>query len=102
MAILSRDEFLARVQARVGDDSSNDALTFIEDMTDTIESLQANNGEDWKARYEQNDADWRKKYKERFFSPQTTGEGIKKDQTENVQTDGEIKTFADLFKKVEG
>lgn len=67
MAIRSIDELMTTVRARVGDDTSDEALAFVEDMSDTLTSLSE--GEDWRQRYEQNDAEWRQKYRDRFFNP---------------------------------
>lgn len=95
MAIKSKAEILELVKARIGDDTSDEALAIIEDVTDTLDDYEtriADSG-DWKARYEQNDADWRKKYKERFFAP--TDEPEENDEPEEVE---EKRTFEDLFK----
>lgn len=95
MAIKTKAELLELVKARIGDDTSDEALAIIEDVTDTLDDYEtriADSG-DWKARYEQNDADWRKKYKERFFAPTEEQEEI--DEPEKVE---EKRTFEDLFK----
>lgn len=95
MAIKTKAELLELVKARIGDDTSDEALAIIEDLTDTLDDYEtriADSG-DWKARYEQNDADWRKKYKERFFAPTEEPEEI--DEPEEVE---EKRTFEDLFK----
>lgn len=95
MAIKSKAEILELVKARIGDDTSDEALAIIEDVTDTLDDYEtriADSG-DWKARYEQNDADWRKKYKERFFAPTEEPEEI--DEPDEVE---EKRTFEDLFK----
>ena len=39
MAILDKESFFASIKTRVGDDVSDDAMKFIEDMTDTYNSL---------------------------------------------------------------
>ena len=95
MAIKTKAELLELVKARIGDDTSDEALAVIEDVTDTLDDYEtriADSG-DWKARYEQNDADWRKKYKERFFAPTEEPEEI--DEPEEAE---EKRTFEDLFK----
>ena len=95
MAIKTKAELLELVKARIGDDTSDEALAIIEDVTDTLDDYEtriADSG-DWKARYEQNDAEWRKKYKERFFAPTEEPEEI--DEPEEVE---EKRTFEDLFK----
>lgn len=53
------------IRSLIGDRTDDDALSIIEDFTD---SLDDSDNENWRERYEQNDADWRKRYQERFFS----------------------------------
>lgn len=67
MAIKSIDEIMGAIRARVGDDTSDEAIALVEDVSDTLNSLST--GEDWKQKYEDNDAEWRKKYRDRFFNP---------------------------------
>lgn len=96
MAILTRDEFFDRVQKIVGTDTTDESLTFIEDMTDTYNSLEekANgSGTDWEQRYKDLDESWKEKYKKRFFSGGTSRviEDVK-----DVEEKKEI-TYDDLF-----
>ena len=96
MAIRTTDEVLEAVRARVGDDTSDEALSFIEDIKDTLtdyESRAKSDGIDWKQKYEQNDKEWRTKYRERFFSGVPTGGVEEPEETE------EKLTFNDLFKE---
>ena len=46
-----------------------------------------------KKRYEDNDAEWRKRYRERF----TTGQEIVNETKEDVKRDGTMQTYEDLF-----
>ena len=98
MAIKTKAELLELVIERIGDDTSDEALAIIEDVTDTLDDYETRVADagDWKARYEQNDAEWRKKYKERFFAP--TEEPEEPDEPEEVE---EKRTFEDLFKTEE-
>lgn len=101
MAVRSKDEILALIKARIGDDTSDDAIKIMEDVTDTLtdyETRIADSG-DWQARYEQNDAEWRKKYIERF----TTGGEPQPEQADEPEEyeETEIKTFDELFKEEE-
>lgn len=92
MAIRSIDELMTTVRARVGDDTSDEALAFVEDMSDTLTSLSE--GEDWRQRYEQNDAEWRQKYRDRFFNPD------KPEPTPDPEPEVKEKlTFENLFKE---
>lgn len=69
MAVLSQEEFLRRVSERVSGDTSPEATAFVEDMADTYAALaDRQNQTDWEARYRENDAAWRQRYTDRFFS----------------------------------
>ena len=71
MAVKTREEILESVKEILGDNTDDNTITFLEDITDTITDLEdkANgDGTDWESRYRENDAAWRKKYKERFYS----------------------------------
>lgn len=69
MAILTREKFFELIKAKVGEDTSDETIQFLEDVTDTYNSLESNKSgtEDWKKKYEDNDAMWREKYRSRFF-----------------------------------
>ena len=98
MAVLNKEEFMKRLQERIGEDTSDEAMTFIEDMTDTFNDMETrSNGqsdEEWKTKYEELDKSWREKYKARFFNSETT--------PADVKDDAEEKTYADLFEEREG
>ena len=96
MAVLTRDEFFDRVQRIVGTDTSDDSLTFIEDMTDTYNNLdeKANgDGTDWEQRYRDLDESWKEKYKKRFFSG---GGSVVVKETVDEEKEKDV-TFDDLF-----
>ena len=98
MAVLKKDELLNAIKEIVGDDTSDDTITFIENVTDTINDLESrsNDSEDWKTKYEENDKAWREKYRDRFFGNK---EDIKEDFEEKEEDeDKTVKTFEDLFK----
>ena len=48
MAIKTIDEIMAKVRERIGEDDSDEAIEFIEDISDTFESFS--NAEDWKTK----------------------------------------------------
>lgn len=98
MAVKTKDEILNSIKEKFGDDSSDEVLGFIEDVTDTFSDLEAKatDKEDWKTKYEENDKAWRTKYKERFFSPSDDNEDLSDDEDDSPRTP---KTFEDLFKK---
>lgn len=91
MAVKTIEEIMGAVRARVGEDTSDEALAFVEDVSDTLSSLS--NAEDWKKKYEENDAEWRNKYRDRFFNPD------KPDPDPDPQPEPERLTFDKLFKE---
>ena len=100
MAIKSKEEILEQIQSRFGEDTSDETISFLEDVTDTFTDLETRascDGVDWKAKYEENDNEWRQKYRDRFFSPEVTdNEGDTVVDT-NLDDNEPPKTFDDLF-----
>ena len=105
MAVRTRDEIMNAIKARLGDDTSDDALSIIEDVNDTFSDYETRSGEDWKSKYDELDASWRKRYRDRFFqSPgdkDTTKDDVVNDNAEDLQDEGKEKTFDDLFEEKE-
>ena len=99
MAVKTREEILAELKVRVGEQTDDKTIAFLEDVTDTLSDLETKakgDGTDWKAKYEKNDAEWRKKYTERFYSsePNPGPEPTKIDDKPKP------KTYEELFKTV--
>lgn len=96
--IKSKEDLLATVSARLEGDTSDEAISLFEDLSDTLTDMETKangDGTDWKAKYEENDAEWRKKYKERFFNTSSNEDGI---EDGNGGEEPPIKrTFDDLF-----
>lgn len=96
MAVKTRDEILEAVRSRIGDNTDDESIAFLEDITDTFTDLEEKakgDGTDWKTKYEENDEEWRKRYTERFYSsePETKEPEPKEPESEKP------KTFSDLF-----
>lgn len=106
MAVLTREDYLERLNTLVGEDNSDESLQIIEDFTDTFDNLGTqndnNDNENWKQKYEELDATWRQKYRDRFMNSQTTEEDVIEDQEDNVESDGEMKEYDELFEEREG
>lgn len=105
MAVRTRDEILAAIRSRLGDDTSDDALTIIEDIDDTFKDYETRTGEDWKSKYDELDAQWRKRYRDRFFQKadnvETTPDDVKDDNEEDLKEESEVKDFDELFTEKE-
>lgn len=93
MAVRTTEEILESIKTRVGDSTENADLEFLEDVTDTLSDLRekTQGQEDWKTKYEENDKQWREKYRDRFFEK-------KEEQEEEKEEPETPKTFEDLFK----
>lgn len=99
MAVKTREEIITEVKARFEEQTDDETIAFLEDISDTLSDLETKakgDGTDWKTKYEENDAEWRKKYTERFYSsdPSPDPEPPKPDETPKP------KTFAELFTTV--
>lgn len=95
MAILTKEQLMESIKNRVGEDTSDEALAFIENVNDTIENMSSDKNTDWKARYEENDAAWRQKYKDRFFNSSS------EDKDDDLEEEEKKKpmTYEALFKE---
>lgn len=98
---LSKEAYLESLKARIGEDTSEEAIKFIEDFSDTYEQLEARTSDqtNWEQKYKENDNSWREKYKERFFS---AAGNIIEEENKGLEKDSEKKSFSDLFTEREG
>ena len=92
--VKTKDELLASIKERFKDDTSDETISFIEDVSDTINDLEtrASDETDWKYKYEENDKQWREKYRDRFFNSES-----KEDEHLDDDTPKPL-SFDDLFK----
>lgn len=99
MAVKTREEIITQLRTQLGDNTDDDTISFLEDISDTLDDLEskANGTSNWEQKYKDNDAEWRKKYTERFYSPKPKDEPDETDESDESNTP---KTFADLFKTV--
>lgn len=92
MAVRTLDELITAVNAIIGETPDDSGLSLLEDISDTFASYS--DTEDWKSKYEENDAEWRKRYKERF-----EGKKVDIEEIEDGETKEKTK-FEDLFEEV--
>lgn len=102
MAVRTREEILEAIRSRIGEDTSDESISLLEDITDTMEDYETRVADktDWKNKYDELDDTWRRKYIERFSGK--TGEDIKNEQEEQIKDDSEPRTFDELFTEREG
>lgn len=97
MSILNRDEYFEAVHQMVGDDTSEEAITFLENMTDTyndMESRSSGDSAEWERKLNALDESWKKRYRHRFFS----GGGGTPNEDEPTKPTADDITVDDLFK----
>jgi hypothetical protein len=94
--IKTKEEILNSIKEILKDDTSDSALSLIEDLSDTLDNVKTSDETDWKTRYEENDAQWRQRYRDRFFSKPAQEEEDSDDPA--PEETNEPKTFSDLFK----
>lgn len=96
MVIEDKDALIKSVSDLLG--NSDEALTVIENLSDTIDSLNKDSEIIWKQKYDDLDNEWRNKYKERFFTHDNNAEDNQNEA--NIQEDNnELLTFEKLFKE---
>lgn len=102
MAVKTYGEILEAVRKRIGEDTSDEAISLLEDVTDTFADYETRVADktDWKTKCGEMDASWRKKYMDRFSGK--TGEEVKEEQEEQIKGDSEPRTFDELFTEREG
>ena len=95
MAKLSKDELIEKVRKYVGDRKDDETIEIIEDISDSIDSSEA---DAWKKKYEENDKMWRDKYISRFVEKK---EDEPDTPTEHDEEEKEYNSFEDLFEEEE-
>lgn len=95
MAKLSKDELIEKVRKYVGDRMDDETIEIIEDISDSIDSSDA---DEWKQKYEENDKMWRDKYISRFVEKK---EDELDTPTEHEDEEKEYNSFEDLFEEEE-
>ena len=94
----TKTELMERAKAIIGDNTSDEAIALLEDISDSFDADKDTT--DWKAKYEENDKMWRDKYTSRFFDGAPDETVVKKQEQEDEQTkedDAEDITIDDLF-----
>lgn len=102
MSVLSKDELLEKTRSLLGDRTDDEAITFIEDVTDTYDSISGSKSgyteEEVTAKVNEVEEKWRKKYRDRFFGNGDDDD----DEPDGGNTNTEEVTIDDLFEKKEG
>lgn len=94
MAIKSKDDLIASIKAVIGDDTTDESLTLLEDVSDTFTSFENETKDktDWKAKYNELDSSWRKKYRDRFMNGPADEDDFSEEEERKVP-----RRYEDLF-----
>lgn len=102
---MTLEEFIKIVHDFIGDDTSERALKFVDDVTNAFNSAvsgsSSSDNEDWHKKYDELDEAWRKKYMHRFFNGDVNFDTNDADDDETHETTAETITTEDLFNKEE-
>lgn len=98
-------EIMDSLKGRFGDDTSDEVITILEDVSDTIGDYESRlaGSEDWKAKYEETDRAWREKYTARFYSGTEELPLTNTDLSDNYDMGDETAEpieFSDLFEEI--
>lgn len=95
MAKLTKDELIEKVRKYVGDRTDDETIEIIEDISDSIDSSDA---DEWRQKFEENDKMWRDKYISRFLDKK---EDELDTPTEHEEEEKVYNSFGDLFEEEE-
>lgn len=104
MAVLNRDDYFARLHERLAEDTSDEAISFLEDMTDTYNDMEKRmngDGNDWERKYHELDESWKKRYRHRFFNGGDRSVPTYDDNSDDDKIDADRVMVEDLFTEKE-
>lgn len=102
MAIRTKEEIIASIKNRFGDDTSDETIALLEDISDTLDTTK--DGIEWKQKFEENDRQWREKYTSRFYdtgAEEKPKPDSKPDDKDPEDEKASTVTFNDLFTEKE-
>lgn len=92
MAVITNEDFMAGLQSLIGERTDDEAIAFLENARDTLEDKDNKNAIDWKQKYDENEAAWRRRYMDAFYSGEPKPD-VPPDPDKTPMT------FKDLFKE---
>lgn len=93
MAVIKKEDLITRLTAFIGEGQNDDAISLIEDVSDTLGDYDSkiNDSTDWKKKYEDNDKEWRNKYVARFT------QGVVQEEEQAPEEKEAPRTYEELF-----
>ena len=98
MAIKGITELIESARTLIGENTSDEALGFMDDLSDTMSDFDSRTKDsvNWEEKYKENDANWRKRYADRF-----NGKSVEEDEDDSYELpDPPKKSYLDLFEEV--
>lgn len=106
--VVSKDDLLKQVKDYLKEDTSDEAITLLENVSDTLNSMSSEDVDELKKQLaeanekaEKIDKEWRTKYTDRFNSPAPKSEkkGVfeEPDETDDDEEEDEPTKYEDLF-----
>lgn len=99
--VKTKDEILEAIKNKLGEEISDEDITLLEDVTDTLNDYEnkakSETNTDWKAKYEENDKAWKKRYTDRFFNKEENDNDDVSTEINIEGNDNKPHTFDDLF-----
>lgn len=98
------EEFIKIIHDFIGDDTSERALKFVDDVTNAFNSAvssSSSDNENWHKKYDELNESWRKKYMHRFFNGDVNFDTNDADDDATSETTAETITTEDLFDEKE-
>ena len=99
MAMKSKEEILAELKAVIGDNTDDAVITVLEDVSDTMDAYAE--AEDWRAKYDALNEEWRQKYIARFYDVAEVADKMADVVEEEIDEEEQVKTIEELFKTEE-
>lgn len=93
MAIRTKEELLDKIASILDGRDDDVSMEILEDVSDTFDALSSTSGEDWKVKYEENDREWRDRYKKRFLQPK------EQDELQEMTEEKKALRYEELFKE---
>lgn len=100
--IKTTNEILSQLKELTKDMTDDTTLSFIEDVTDTLndkDKLDVDSvNKEWEEKYNTLDSEWRNKYKERFFTQSEENQKANADSEKTETEENKTYKYDDLFK----
>ncbi len=101
---LSKEELITKIKSYIGDDTSDAAISILEDVADSVDVPDGISEEEMNAKIEEIDKKWREKYIQRFTDGEPSEEDEKEEEEEEIilpddDKKEEIIKYDDLFEE---